>query len=94
MKIADIIFHIRNEADGDDIRRIMDACHAKHSLETAIKIGEFHPRDKVYFVTRPTSRYAGRRVEGVVIKQNRKTIAVRANDGREWRVAPSFLHTM
>lgn len=38
--------------------------------------------------------HSGKQVYGEVIKCNRKTVSVLADDGVRWRVAPSFLHIL
>ena len=54
--------------------------------KTMKKVQGFDLLEKVYFTDD-----RGNRIDGRVIRLNKKTITIKADNGLEWRVSPEFL---
>jgi hypothetical protein len=54
--------------------------------KTMKKVQGFDLLEKVFFIDD-----SGSRIDGRVIRLNKKTITVKADNGMEWRVSPEFL---
>ncbi len=50
------------------------------------KVQEFNVLDRVYFIDND-----GNEITGTIIRLNQKTVTIKADDGKRWRVSPSFL---
>lgn len=50
------------------------------------KVQDFELLEKVYFIDD-----RGKRIDGTVIRLNKKTITIKTGNGMEWRVSPNFL---
>ena len=50
------------------------------------KIQDFELLEKVYFFDD-----RGNRIDGTVIRLNKKTVTIKTDNGMEWRVSPHFL---
>jgi hypothetical protein len=61
------------------IRLILDT-------KTMKKVQGFDLLEKVFFIDD-----RGNRIDGRVIRLNKKTITIKADNGMEWRVSPDFL---
>lgn len=64
------------------VRTRLKFLHQVHDLDS---LQRFQMFDHVAF------EHHGKQITGVVIRINRRTAAVRASDGVEWKVSPSFL---
>ena len=54
--------------------------------KTMKKVQDFELLEKVFFIDD-----RGNRIDGTVIRLNKKTITIKADNGMEWRVSPDFL---
>jgi hypothetical protein len=54
--------------------------------KTMKKVQGFDLLEKVFFIDD-----RGNRINGTVIRLNKKTITIKAENGMEWRVSPEFL---
>lgn len=50
------------------------------------KVHDFELLEKVYFLDDK-----GNRIDGTVIRLNKKTVTIKTGSGMEWRVSPHFL---
>lgn len=82
-----IVAAIRN-VDQEGLSQIIEAVKDQQSYLAKTNAREFRAGDVVGFDRGPRR---GGWIEGTVLKVNRKTISVRANDGRMWRVSPNIL---
>lgn len=88
MRASTIIKRMReSELSREDLRKIDEAVRVKLDALDAQDIYTYAPGDYV----RWQSRIAGHMVFGIVQKLNRKSVGVKAKDGRGWRVHLSFL---
>ena len=72
-------------ASDADWRSFMNVVASASKLRSARKMNTFDYGARVTFVAR------GVRYNGIVLKFNRKTVAVRTDGGTTWRVSPSLL---
>lgn len=49
-------------------------------------VQKFNILDRVYFIDND-----GNEITGTVIRLNQKTVTIKADDGKRWRVSPSYL---
>lgn len=66
--------------------RIVDRLHLLHQQKTTAALREIRIGRAVRF-----EGPGGGTVEGIVIRRNRKTVTVHADDERQWNVSPSLL---
>lgn len=55
-------------------------------LDTMEEVQNFELLERVYFIDNE-----GNRIEGTIIRLNRKSVTIRTDTGSEWRVSPQFL---
>lgn len=67
-------------------RRIVAYLRDKRQRETYLALARFAPGDRVWFRARD-----GRRIEAVVVRVNKKTVSVHADDHHDWSVSPALL---
>lgn len=76
-----------NEAELRDLnRRIVERLRMLHQLRAHDQMLKFSIGDRVSFA--PNDRPP---VTGVLVKYNRKTVTVIADDGEQWNVSPALL---
>ena len=88
MKANTIIKRIQeSKLSRKDLKEIANTIVHQMAALDAQSLYEYAPGDYVKW----QSQKAGHLMFGIVRKLNRKSVGVDANDGRLWRVAPSFL---
>ena len=77
-----------SEAELVDLNhRIVARLHLLRQMRAHVEMLEFRIGDRVCFD--PPGRGT---VAGVLTRYNKKTVAVIAEDGRQWNVSPGYLH--
>ena len=66
-------------------RKIVERLKLMDHIRTHSEMMEFSVGDKVSFTNR------GRRITGMLVKYNRKTVTIVTDDGEKWNVSPDFL---
>jgi hypothetical protein len=86
MKTSDVLKAIM-EMDADDLREVNKAVRTAFDMVAQKAAVGIRPGTRVSFHTK-----GGQRIEGVVVKVNRKSIHLdNCSDGRRWRVAPQLI---
>lgn len=86
MDIKKVIQAIGAVTDRDELNQVSAALRAQYNHLSHMAALSFLAGDSVYFIAR-----RGRRLDGTVMKVNRKTVTVRTTDGMVWKVGPSLL---
>lgn len=66
-------------------RRIVERLRMIRQVHAHVKMMEFSVGERVWF------QADARRVEGVLVRYNKKSVTVVTNDGERWTVSPGFL---
>jgi hypothetical protein len=82
----DIITAVYAVGSKDELKNIQSAISIRWSELTTKAARAFRPGDRVTWQTKQGVPMSGR-----VTRINRKTIGIQADDGDNWRVAPSLL---
>lgn len=67
-------------------REVVERIRMIRQFRTQMAMVQFRLGERVYFDTDD-----GRRIEGTVVRWNKKSVSIDADCGHRWRVAPSFL---
>lgn len=66
-------------------RMVVERLKLYHKARDLKGLAQFNLMDRVHF------SHQGRQITGLVMKLNRRSVTVRADDGRRWNVSPTFL---
>lgn len=77
-----------NKTSMSDLQSLVGVFNARQSALASLATARFSTGDRVSFDAK------GRRVTGVITKVNRKTVAVKADDGRNWKVVSNLLQPL
>jgi len=67
-------------------RRIVERLRMLHQMHAHVRMMEFNIGERVSF---QTDRHG--RVEGMLVRYNKKSVTVVTDDGARWTVSPAFL---
>ena len=85
--MIDIDFAAHTEGDLVDLnRRLVAFIRDKRQRDTYRAMAQFAPGDRVWFFDR-----GGDRIEATVVRVNKKSVSVHADDHHDWSVAPTVL---
>lgn len=70
-------------------RDIVERLRMIHQLRAQVAMVEFRIGERVWFEAED-----GRRVEGTVMRWNKKSVSINADCGHRWRVGPSYLRRL
>lgn len=88
MLSSEIINEIQKLETFDDCQSAWDLIQQRLNRIQAIEAASFQVGQKVWFIAR---KRGGVRIEGTIIKINKKSISVQTPTGK-WNVAPSLLN--
>jgi len=84
--------HFLNRLSESDLRllnrMVVERLKLYHKAKDLKDLAQFNLMDKVYFV------HDNKKITGTVIKLNRRSVTVKADDGHRWNVAPALLTLM
>lgn len=66
-------------------RMVVERIRLHHKARDLHSMAKFNIADRVFFL------HDGVRITGRIMKMNRRSVTVHADDGHRWTVAPSFL---
>lgn len=69
--------------------RVVERLRFLNQMRAHLEMLEFRIGDRVAFQSDRTQR-----VEGTLVRYNKKTVTVIADDGRRWSVSPGLLHSV
>jgi hypothetical protein len=67
-------------------RMVVERLNLLEQAKSTVKLAQFAEGDRVHFTTRE-----GVVKHGLILKLNKKTASLRADDGQMWKVSPEFL---
>ncbi|TSC55708.1 MAG: Uncharacterized protein G01um101418_729 [Parcubacteria group bacterium Gr01-1014_18] len=81
--------HFLNRLSEDDLRllnrMVVERLKLYHKVRDLKNLAQFNVMDRVCFNSE------GRQIVGIVIKLNRRSVTLRADDGHQWNVSPALL---
>ncbi len=67
-------------------RMVVERLNLLAQAKSTVQLAQFAEGDRVHFTTND-----GSLIQGVVVRLNRKTVGLRSDDGRNWKVSPVLL---